>query len=151
MDKKTGEEIIAFAIEKEKQAVDFYQRLQKQSAFTAHREMLADLERMEKGHITALENMRESVEEQIKSIPDVQDLKISDYLVESEPAPDMSYQDIIITAMKREEQAAGLYSSLAELTTRQDTKNLFLRLAAEEKKHKLHFEKIYDDEILKDN
>jgi rubrerythrin len=32
-----------------------------------------------------------------------------------------------------------------------NTKQLFLKLASEEAKHKLHFEKIYDDEILKEN
>ncbi len=63
----------------------------------------------------------------------------------------MSYQDIIITAMKREEASVRLYNDLANLSADTSVKQLFLNLTAEEAKHKLKFEKIYNDEILKDN
>ena len=53
--------------------------------------------------------------------------------------------------MKREETSVQLYTDLANLSAEPSIKQLFIRLSAEEAKHKLHFEKIYNDEILKDN
>jgi len=150
MDKEKFNEIIDFAIKGEQEAVEFYQQLQAMVSFAAKKDMLHDLEEMEKGHIKALENLRQNEINDI-TIPKVQNLRISDYLVEVKPTADMSYQDIIITAMKREESSCNLYSSLADNSDDMKVKNLFLRLAAEEAKHKLNFEKIYDEEILKDN
>jgi rubrerythrin len=63
----------------------------------------------------------------------------------------LTYQDIVIIAMKREEASRNLYADLAERFAGSDTGALFSRLSAEEAEHKLRFEKIYDDEILKDN
>jgi len=112
--------------------------------------MLRELEDMEKGHIKALENVRTG-KTPVTQIPKVQDLKISNYLVAARPTSELSYQDIIIIAMKREETSVQLYTDLANLSAEPSIKQLFIRLSAEEAKHKLHFEKIYNDEILKDN
>lgn len=142
--------IIDFAIEREKEAVSFYQELQGMAKFEHQKEVFKEFEAMEKGHITILEGIRKKDVKDIV-VPDVPDLKISDYLVESKPADDMSYQDILITAMKKEEKAHDLYTCLADDTRDEEIKRLFSKLASEEAKHKLHFEKIYDDEILKDN
>ena len=38
-------------------------------------------------------------------MPKVEDLKISEYLVEQEFNEDMSYDDIVVMAMKKEEKA----------------------------------------------
>ena len=142
--------IINFAIEREKEAVAFYCDLQKKSKFEAQKEMLKEFEDMEKGHIVILENIRTKGFEKIEE-KKVQDLHISDYIVEVEPSENMSYQDIIILAMKKEEAAKKLYSNLAKQFSDPETVQLFERLAAEEAGHKLKFEKLYDDEILKEN
>ncbi len=63
----------------------------------------------------------------------------------------MNYQDIIILAMKREEASYRLYNDMAARVGNQNIKKLFLKLTSEEAKHKLHFEKIYDNEILTEN
>ena len=63
----------------------------------------------------------------------------------------MTYQDIIILAMKKEEAAKKLYTDLAKQFSESESGKLFERLATEEAEHKLKFEKIYDDEILKEN
>lgn len=142
--------IINFAIEREKEAVAFYQDLQSKASFEAQKEMLKEFEDMEKGHIVILENIRTKSFEKIEE-KNVQDLHISDYMVEVEPSENMTYQDIIILAMKKEEAAKKLYIDLAEQYTNSEYEKLFERLAAEEAEHKLKFEKLYDDEILKDN
>jgi rubrerythrin len=103
---------------------------------------------MEKEHIVVL---RQIQKKGIKSfdIPEVENLHISDYIVERPPSEMMSYQDILITAMKKEEAAYKLYTDLAGKQSETGEKNLFLKLASEEAKHKLTFEKLYDDEVLK--
>ncbi len=81
----------------------------------------------------------------------VMDLHIAEYLVEKKPTPDMSWQDIISIAMHRELASIRLYTDLEELVTDPEAKQFFQNLVAEEKGHKLFFEKIYDDEVLTSN
>lgn len=150
MEQKTFQEIIEFAIDREREAVQFYRELQGIVQFAPRRELLRELEDMEKGHIKVLENIRAG-KIPTRPIPTVLDLHISEYLVPTPPIPQMSYQDIILIAMKREETSRRLYDNLATRCADTQLKELFKRLSAEEAKHKLHFERIYDDEILKDN
>jgi rubrerythrin len=146
-DNKKFKEIIDFAIEREKEAVEFYHDLQKLVKFAERKKLLKDLEKTEKGHIKILENIRTG-DVSRENVPDVQNLHISEYLVEAPFSEDMSYQDILITAMKREEASTKLYNDLASGSSNADAKQLFLKLASEEAKHKLKFEQIYDQDIL---
>jgi len=143
-------EIIDFAVEREREAVSFYHDLQKIAKFSAQVEMLKEFEDMERGHIKILENMRKKGFENIgeKQVPD---LKISDYIVEVAPSANMDYQDILIVAMKKEESANKLYRNMASKFQGTDLETLFNRLAAEEAQHKNQFERLYDEEVLKDN
>ncbi len=152
MSKDKFNEIIDFAVEREKDAVKFYSDLQKDSAFAPNKEYYAKLETMEQGHVNALEEIRDNVfsRENI-SIPKVEDLHIADYLVEPDSEGKLTYQEILVLAMKREEKAYALYTKLAEKSEDDIVKKLFLKLAGEEAKHKNHFEKIYDKEILIEN
>ena len=150
MDKKEFDSIIEFAISREQEAVEFYQDLQEMARFKEKKDFLKELENMERGHITILENIRTKKLEDIE-VAKVRDLKISNYLVESAPTKDLTYQDILIIGMKREEKANELYSRLANDAINADVKKLFEKLASEEAKHKLFFETIYDEEILKEN
>jgi rubrerythrin len=150
MNQEKFNEIIDFAIEREQEAVEFYQELQNLVSFESRKELMHELELMEKGHIKILENISKNFTKET-SIPQVEDLKIADYMVEVKPTAEMSYQDILIIAMKKEEMAQKLYKKLADQSDNDEIKNLFLRLASEEAKHKLRFEKIYDDDILKEN
>lgn len=142
--------IIDFAIEREKEAVQFYRDLQGMAKFKAQVDLLKDLEDMEKGHIVVLEDIRKKGPSDEKP-KKVTNLKISDYLVEAPPTVNMTYQDIVITAMKREEASFKLYTDMASQYEGTELSNTFSRIAAEEAQHKLKFEKIYDDEFLKDN
>ena len=79
------------------------------------------------------------------------DLKISDYLVDVEAREDISYQDALIVAMKREKAAYRLYSDMSEKVPEGELRNVFIGLAKEEAKHKLFFESQYDERVLSDN
>ena len=150
MNSKKFDEIIDFAINREYDAIKFYQYMQEMVKFNSQKKLLKDFELMEKDHAEILKNIRNTDFKEIE-IPEIENLEISDYIVESKPTSDMNYQDIIILAMKREEASYRLYNDMADRVGNQNIKKLFLKLASEEAKHKLHFEKIYDNEILTEN
>lgn len=151
MEKAQLDELISYGIQREREAVQFYQRLQQSVHFTDRKKLLSEFEAMERGHIRVLEHIKEQIErisiEQLV-VPEVEDLHISDYLVEPDPEGELEYQDILIAAMKREEKSFSLYSDLAENSANSEVKKLMMKLASEEAKHKLFFERLYDDEIL---
>jgi len=109
---------------------------------------LFNLQKM--GHKKRLQNIKR--EETFEfSDEKVFDLQIGDYLIDVEPTNDMSYQEALILAMKKEKSAFKLYSDLAGIAPNIDLRKTFLALAQEEAKHKLRFEIEYDDIILKEN
>jgi len=142
--------IIDFAVDREKEAVEFYKDLQTKTKFSGMKEMLKELEEMEKGHITALQRVREKGIDKIE-IKTVPDLRISDYLADIDPSPDMDYQNILIVAMKREEKSKLLYEDLAKRFAGTDLEKVLTKIAGDEAEHKLKFEKIYDEHVLKEN
>jgi len=150
MTKDKFNEVIDFAIDGEKEAVKFYQELQQKAKFEAQKEMMREFENMEKGHIIILENIRSKGFGNV-AIKDVVDLNISEYIVEVKPNENMTYQDILIIAMKKEEQAQNLYTNMAGNFPGTDLETIFLKLASEESGHKLQFETLYDENILKEN
>ena len=150
MTKEKFNEVIDFAIQGEKDAVVFYQELQTKSKFQAQRKMLKEYEDMEKGHVIVLENIRKRGMQNI-AVKEVTNLNISEYLVDVKPSADMDYQDILIVAMKKEEQAQKLYTNMAGNFSGTELETLFLKLAAEEAEHKLQFETLYDEHVLKEN
>ncbi len=148
MDEKTFKEIIQFAIEREIEAYHFYTEATQNIKYSGGKELFSSLAKEEEGHRKLLENlnMEKIAQKRIEKVPD---LHISDYLVEVDLRPDLSYADILRIAMKREEKSLKLYTDMKESNTDEDLKKLFTFLANEEAKHKLKIEKIYDDEILK--
>jgi rubrerythrin len=148
MDEKKFEEIIRFAIDKEIKSYNFYTDAAKVAKFSGAKDLFSDLAQQEVGHRKMLEkfDMEKIAQAMIEKVPD---LKISDYMVDSEFSPDMSYADILRKAMKMEERALKLYNDMKEENKDANLVKLFSFLANEEAKHKLRLEKIYDDEILK--
>jgi rubrerythrin len=81
----------------------------------------------------------------------VADLKISDYLVNIKPTTNMTYEEALILAMKKEKAAFKLYLALSDRAPNAQLKEMFLGLAQEESKHKLRFEIEYDEYVLREN
>ena len=151
MAETTLHDIIEFAVAREKEAAAFYRGLQERAPFAAVKDMLKNLEAMELGHITVLENIELKGSADLAP-KDVADLKISDYLVAPDkPDEELEYQDILILAMKRKESSFSLYNELASRAAGTETEKIFLRIASEEAGHKLKFESLYDEHILKEN
>jgi rubrerythrin len=148
MDEKKFKEIIQFAIGREVESIDFYYRASQMVKYSGTRELFLDFAKQEEGHKKKLEGVMAGKVD-VAKIEKVPNLKISDYLVETELRPDSSYADILRIAMKREEHSVKLYTDLTEQNLDKNLKNLFTFLIQEETKHKYALEKIYDDEVLK--
>jgi rubrerythrin len=144
------DEILDFAIDREQEASDFYAGLSGRATSPWLRGVLDDFSKEELRHKGKLLSVKKG-EKLLSPDQPVMDLKISDYLVEVEAGPDISFQDALIVAMKREKAAYRLYSDLAGKVQDAEIKALFEGLAQEEAKHKLYFETQYDEQVLKDN
>ena len=145
------QDVIDYAVEKEQEAADFYYELAGKIKLRALEKELRNIAAMEEGHRDKLLNL--DVGQTSTLAPQkVADLKIAEFLVDKEPDEDMSWQEILTIAMKREQAAQNLYKTLAKMFEKDNAvSNMFNHLASEEASHKLYFEKIYDDEILKEN
>ena len=63
----------------------------------------------------------------------------------------MTYQDILIAAIKKEKRAAELYRQLLGDATDSEARAVFEQLVTEELNHKNHFESLYERDIMKEN
>ena len=140
------DEILKFAIDNEKDAVEFYSSLAKQATRASLKQTFEGFAKEEEKHVSLLSNMTVN-KEKIDSyeFKEIADLKISDYMVETEYKEGMPMPEILKLAMKKEESAVKLYSDLAEKTDNDDAKKLFMILVQEEAKHKFALESMYDD------
>ena len=140
------EEIVHFAMDKEKEAVDFYTGLANNTVFSGARETLEGFAEEEQKHYDMLENLEKAEKKladyKFEWIPDI---KRSNYLVDMDDPKGMDYADLLRLAMKREEKALKLYNELLEKADKEELKNVFKMLCQEEAKHKLALETMYDD------
>ena len=142
------EEVLNYAIEKEKEAAAFYAECAEQEPFSAIKETLLEFSEEEKKHQAMLENLgnnKELIENyKLKWVPDI---KRSDYIEEVKYEKGMHFADILRMAMKREEQALKMYNELQIKTDNAEQIKLLKVLCQEEAKHKLFLEGHYDDHM----
>jgi rubrerythrin len=143
------EEILDFAIAGEVESNQFYMDLAEQMENRAMSEVFEGFAKEELDHKARLQEVRNGAVQ--PTIEKVSDLKITDYMIDVKPSPNMDYQSAIILAMKKEKAAFKLYTALASRTQEPELRDMFLSLAQEEAKHKLRFEIEYDDEVMKEN
>ena len=137
-----------FAIAKEQEAEAFYKEWSAKAKQPAVQALFAELAGIEYGHMEILSKI--TPEEMVGSAnADVTKLALSDLLVDVSATPNLTLQDAMIVAMKREEGAVKLYRRLAEMNG--EAKSLFEALAKEEGRHKAKLEMEYDDNILTEN
>jgi rubrerythrin len=142
--------ILDYAIEREKDAYDFYMDLAGRASRPEMRETFASFAKEELGHKKKLEAIK-AERRGLSRDQEVLDLKIADYVVDVQPSPELGYQEALILAMKREKAAFRLYSALADMVLDREMQVAFRALAQEEAKHKLRFEVEYDEVILAEN
>ncbi len=140
------DEILTFAIDREKEAVSFYTDLSKKESTQSMKQTFTELAQEEAKHVKLLTGFSKN-KAAIDSyqVKEIADLKISDYLADIEYKEGMIMEDVLTLAMKREEMAVKLYNDMAEKTQDQEAVKLFRLLVQEESEHKLKFEQMYDD------
>lgn len=147
---RTVEGILDFAIRGEEESIQFYTDLAKKTARPGMGPIFLQFADEERGHKAKLLAVKAS--KQLQPVASkITDLRITDFLVDVTPGPDLDYQSALIVAMKKEKAAFALYTQLAELSTEPGLRDLLLALAQEEAKHKLRFEMEYDQVVLKEN
>ena len=142
------EDIVRFAIDKEQEAVAFYEDASNQESYSGAKKAFEDFAKEEQKHKALLEgfltgetNLSEYKFEWIT------DIKRSNYIEDMEYEKGMAYPDILRLAMKREEKALQLYRDLSEKTDNAELLKILKVLRQEEAKHKLALETIYDDHM----
>jgi len=143
-------DILDFAMEQEQEAVNFYTQLAKNSKNEEMKKVFLEFAQEEVSHKARLQKIKN---EQLFNIEHehVNDLKISDYVVNVKPSADMKYEEALALAMNKEKAAFRLYTNLANRVENKDLKVVFQSLAIEESKHKLRFEIEYDEYIFREN
>ncbi len=150
MEFKSLTDIIDFAIEKEKEAADFYQTVSDKEQFKGKKEMLQEFAAQERKHQQLLEDLKAgNVGQKLDGYEFkwITDIKRSDFVDEIQYHPGLDYKDILMFAMKREEKALKLYNDMLDNARTEEEKKVFKMLCQEEAKHKLSLETMYDDHM----
>ena len=147
MEFSSFKDVIEFAIEREEEAYQGYGDMSEKAEVPGIKELLLELQAEEKKHKELLQNITSVIIDRLDSKKTL-DLKISDYLVEEPATPDMTFQDLLIFAAKKEQKAVELYSRMIEESDEEEMKKLFEFLVEQEKAHKYKLEVKYEEMIL---
>jgi len=145
---KSIDDILDFAIKREEESYQFYtewlNKVKKEI-----KPVFQNLAKEELGHKEKLLEVKKGkLREFLESSKErVLDLKMSDYLIDVTPKPELTFQEALIIAMKREKVSYKLYENFANRVEDENIKKLFFALAQEEARHKLKIEILYDDYI----
>jgi rubrerythrin len=144
---RSMQDVVAFAIEREEKARDFYLSCKEQAKHKGIREFFQEMADEESRHRQLL--MEQDLSGEAEFAPaGVEDLKLSDFMVDVRFSPDINYQEALAMAMKKEEKAHAFYSAWKSRCASEKTHTLFDFLAGEELRHKRKLEEIYDSDIL---
>lgn len=140
-------EIVDLCIDQEQQAIDLYVMARDQAKDDAARQKFQELVDMETAHKVALQNFE--IESYIDLPP--ADLKVTDYLMEPTMNDNLSTQEILIIAAKREDKTAKMYQDLADHFNSDKKLNTFFQMMADEElRHKHDLETEYEQEFLQE-
>jgi rubrerythrin len=146
----TFAEVVAFAIKREIDAAEGYARMAEVARTPGLRELCLFLKGQEESHRRLLEGLTDAAIKRLEPAF-VPDLGLVDLLAEEKPAADMTIQELLIFAARKEKQAAELYESLARTAGVPDQQQLFRFLAGQEREHKLLLEAEYEKTVLQEN
>jgi rubrerythrin len=149
---KTLNDIVSLALEKEREAAQFYNQASSLVSNPGTRVMLRELSKEEEKHVALLLDIQagKAIETVgMKPLPPAMDL--SKYLVSETIHESSTPQDIMIIAIKREDRAIAFYSSQLPVVSGTELQTVFEHLLTWEQEHKERLEAEYDQVVLKDN
>lgn len=146
------EKILSVALDKEKEARDFYLKAVDRVKRLGTKVLLKDLARMENDHVQLISRALETGLVDAIGVPlDLQDIRLSDYLAPEKQITEQSTsQDVLIIAIHREARAEKFYTDFSSTFKGSDVEPFFCRLAGEEHNHRSMLEKEYEDFYMKE-
>ena len=139
-------EVLDTAIYKEIASQAFYIAGQGKTQDLSARALMKELAEEELKHSQWLKDLKEKGTGKRGWHPEkVPNLMISEYLTSGGMLEGAGLQDVLVFAMKREQQAIEFYSKMTGVMRDKRAKRLCERLVHEELKHKLRLETFYDD------
>lgn len=144
---RSMKDVIDFAIKREEEARDFYAQCRDKIKNQGLKGFFQELADEEEKHRSLLAQQDVSHLGNFEPAQ-VQNLKLSDFLVDVKFSPDMDYQEALTLAMKKEEKAHAFYAAWQNRCGDSETAKLFEFLAGEEMKHKRKLEDVFDEDIL---
>ena len=143
MDKQLSE-IIDLAIQREEEAYDFYMDIFNILEDPSIKDTVEFIAKEEKKHKAFLVNYREGeYGPDALRMTDVVEYKISEYLEEPEITKETKREDVYLIASHREARSHQFYTELANMHDENNVKEMLLKMANEELKHKEKMEYLY--------
>ena len=143
MDKRVSD-ILEIAIKRDEEAYDFYMDIHSKVSDTSVKDTLKFIAGEEKKHKAFLVSYRDGdFGEKALRMSDVVDYKIAEYLEEPEVNENAKPEDIYLVASHREFRSHLFYTELANLHAGGDPREMLLKMANEELKHKEKMEYLY--------
>ncbi len=137
-------ELIETAIKREEEAYDFYRDICGKVADQSVKETVENIANQEKKHKAFLVRYRdENMSPKDLKMSDVTFYKIAEYQKEPEIAEEMKSEDVYLVASHRELRSHEFYTELAALHGQGEVRELLLKMANEELKHKEKMEYLY--------
>jgi len=141
---KRVSDIIAIAIKREEEAYDFYLDIHAKVADPSLRQTLEFIAGEEKKHKAFLVSYRDgNLGTKALKMSDFIDYKVSEYLEEPDIDGDLKPEDVYLVASHRELRSFHFYTELANLHADGEIKEMLLKMANEELKHKEKMEYLY--------
>jgi rubrerythrin len=143
MDKRVSD-ILEIAIKREQEAYDFYMDIYTKVAESSLKETLEFIAAEEKKHKAFLVSYRNgNFGAQALKMTDSVDYKIAEYLEEPEINETSKPEDVYLVASHRELRSFNFYTELANLHADSEIKEMLLKMANEELRHKEKMEYLY--------
>ena len=139
-------EILDIAIAREEDAYFFYLDLIERAEGTEAKETMNYIAEEEKKHrrfLVDYKNGKKGSTELSMATP--VNYKIAEHLDEVEPNKQLSSSDIYLIAAHREKRSNQFYTELAAMHADPEIRNLLLKMASEELKHKEKMEYLYSN------
>jgi len=141
---KRVSDIIAIAIKREEEAYDFYLDIHAKVADPSLKQTLEFIAGEEKKHKAFLVSYRDgNFGTKALKMSDFIDYKIAEYLEEPDIGGESKPEDVYLAASHRELRSFHFYTELSNLHADGDIKEMLLKMANEELKHKEKMEYLY--------
>lgn len=139
-------ELVDIAIQREIEAYNFYVGLHDKVQDAVAKDALDYLAKEEKRHRAFLEEYKAGkLGADSLRLTQVIDYKIAEHLEKPDLAKNLESKDIYLVAAHREQSSWAFYSGLAAVHPDGPAKEMLLRMATEEKRHKEKVEYLYSN------